>query len=550
MALDTTLDDSFAGIEDPPDSVTLDFTCKGRTAQTYPDALVDIKEDDKWVRIPVVEIEQWVNKDGPAAITRTSKVRFPAEWGNVSMAQFINGFKEQGGSGSDQPPYDEGRLWLRDQQTETWVLSQYGYVGGVGPTTDNGVLKFFMYDPADLLGMISISRSWNEPTLDDVLQFVVTGTDDRGKEVGLEDRSIFDSVSFFLIGDDNIPDVKFGNVRSGPESPDAEFTIFDTPEGSNLPPLKIDLEDAFRKAIDMIAEKVGNPSLSSYKRFQLNKDNMVDHLEWVMSLIDGRWWFEPQADGPMLVVDATAYKAGSDVGTFEESEYARRDFVDEVTIDGPDDPFEKGLDKIFEITGIDDAFEPNPWAVTRTLNNNALTDIKPFNSLELLGETTTFRESVLLASQIGINQARPKDFGESGSPGPYTEDYPYVELIYPPLVERAGGYKYGPPPIESDVVYQKEAERQAAQEFRKYLAESTEGTIEIVGEPNIIPFDTYTTVPVCNETYPNANAEPITWEVNSVKHISSGTDRFKTELGVSIYFDESKLEITSTYKTA
>lgn len=242
-------------------------------------------------------------------------------------------------------------------------------------------------------------------------------------------------------------------------------------------------------------------------------------MDWFTNLIDARWWFEPTANGPVLTVDATAYKEGSEEGNME-----RRYFVDEAVTDE--------WQKLRRDNGKDDTY----FTSANTLNNNALVDIKPFNTLLLFGESETLRERY------------PFQFGSSSAPAAMTSTYPWIKVQYKPLLERADGYEYSSTPIESDKSYLKQATEQARGEFRKHISEQTEGSMELRGEPHIMPFDYIVTVPTCNDTYRNANADPITWEVNGVKHIRRAGEQYKTELGVSIAVLDEHITVESEYR--
>jgi len=127
-------DDNFVGTdaETLPDA-DLDFSCKSAPREVHPEVVVDVKQGKDWVRIPVVSVEQWVNKDGPADMSRTAKVHFPMEWGERSIAEYINGFQSQNNLREQSDPYDECRIFFYDHELDEWVISHYGYVGGVGP---------------------------------------------------------------------------------------------------------------------------------------------------------------------------------------------------------------------------------------------------------------------------------------------------------------------------------------------------------------------------------------------------------------------------------
>lgn len=611
--VDLSIDDGFCGTshETLPEP-DIDLSCKDCSTPVDPDVVVDIKQDierrdflqpleeaigiefstfeeieELWVRIPVTKVEEWVNKDGPADMTRTAKVNFPFEWGDRTIIKYINGFNSQNNIAEQNDPYDECRIFFYDEDIDEWVTSHYGYVGGVGPSSESdGLGKFWVYDPADLMKGIQVSKSWGEPTLQNVVDFALRGVDEQGNDVGLENRSVFDGpIPTTILGVQDIPQQKRADVRE--IDPTGDFVITLPSEIPVIGSIRIPVGGLVGDIFDWSAENILDPLLKGQKRFQINRHNMVDHMDWITDLIDARWWFEPSPEGPVLVIDATAYKSGEGEGAYERryfvddeameefteiQQQARREAIERAQLqDEVEDP-------IFGTTVVpaeeeflmnddvpDDFLPPHNYEVFAnidTLNNSALVDIKPFNTLYLYGESTTFRERYQPDSGIDFNplveyyedlQVAGEDamnFKDAAGPGGFTEQFPYVKLTYQPLLDRAGGYEYSSQPVESDKIYLNEAEKQARKEFRNHLAEETEGSMEIRGEPHIMPYDYIYTMPTCNDTYLNANAEPITWEVNGVKHTREAGKPFTTELGVSLAVEEFNIETDAEYREA
>jgi hypothetical protein len=585
----TELDANFSGTSGTglPEA-DLDFSCKDGGV-TNPEVVVDVKQDtlpddpeaaaaaqigfdtqdEAWIRIPVTGVEQWINKDGPADITRTAKVHFPYEWGNHTILQYINGFNSQNNLADQADPYDECRIFFYDHDIDQWVQAHYGYVGGIGPAAEStGVGKFWVYDPADLMKGIQVSKSFTEPSIASVIDFALRGIDDQGDIVGLERRSVFDGlIGHTILGESNIPQAKEENV-----------TGQGVGELTNIGALGFEGDDVVEDTFERALDTVSRAATESQKRFQLNRHNMVDVMDWFVNLLDGRWWFEPGPESPTLVVDASAYKEGPEDGDFD-----RRYFVDRAAVDDWSDiqiqlrkqayiqqEFDFSQDNLLEqaeqigetvntefngeevtldfsakqlIENGDveaNVLPPhnyNIFAQVETLNNSALADIKPFNTLYLYGESTTLRSKL-------------DRFRDSAAPGMETAEFPWVKVTYPPLIERSGGFEYSAQPIESDKLFLQQAEQQARKEFRKHLAEQTEGEITLLGEPYILPYDYIVSLPTCNGTYENANANPITWEVNGVKHTRKAGERHKTKLGVSMTLEESLMRVESEYKEA
>lgn len=526
------VEERFVGPEGAGTENVYDMSMKSGDPPTRCEVKVDVKDGDRWVRIPVTMCDLWINKDGPADISRTAKVKFPGEWDGESVTQYINGFQEneerleaqegdiinnlEGAFDVDidfRSRYDECRIWFWDEDLEKYQISHYGYVGGVGPASENGVMKMWVYDPSDLLKRIQVSKSWGQPSIEQVIDFILNGTDEQGKPVGINNRTVFNNVTPYINGGEDIPQTKTSDVRE--EDTDAFVLTADIPL---IGPLRFPIKGIEGFLLNWLEDNVTDPLLAGHKRFQINRHTMVDMVEWFTSLIDARWHFEPTHEGPVLYIDATAYVGGEGQGS-----YSKRTFVErEVLTD-----FEEGI-----LDGI------NSFAPVTTLDNQALYDIKPFNTLYLYGEAAPASQRMQQGNyNVAVETAR-----RGGSA------FPYVKVVYPPLVERAGGYEYSAAPIESDKMYLEQARSEAIKEFRKHLAEETEGTITIKGEPHMLPYDHITTIPACEGTFPNVDLPPITYEVNSVKHSRAAEKRYTSELGVSMTFDESRLEVTAEYK--
>lgn len=484
----------------------IDRACKAEEPPVEPDVYVDVESGaGNWVRIPVTSVEEWINKDGPASVTRSAKVRFPAEWDGSDITTYIDGFR------GDQQQYDEARIWYRDKLTDEYILSHYGYVGGVGPSTDAGVMKMWVYDPADLLRRIPVSKGFRNASLEDILNFVVSGQDDTGEYVGLNFSTTFDTVDIKVLGTQESSDV--GGLSIGP---------FELSLAEDFPPQDGEFS---------IPEPSSESSFIGQKTFEKNKDNMVSVMNWLSENMAGKWWFEPAPSGPILTVD------------FRENATAGRRLFEDLNVT---DTLPTELEPFSgDVRGVE------------TIHNEALEDIKPLNFVEIFGETSSNRdEQASVATTSGITGVfaelfqETTEYAEAASSSGYTEEYPYAKAVYDPLLDRAGGYEYGPPPVNSDAVYLKQAENQAISELKKHLQESTEGSIEVYGQPYIMPNDIIRTIPVCEETYPNVTAEPIAYEVNEVRHKRSAGNRYTTELGVSFTFLESEVTITSEYRDA
>lgn len=488
-------------------SVDLDFSCKSESQSTQPEAVVDIKNDGQWVRLPITRAETRVNKDGPADLMMTSRIDLPVTWGStpdaknkIPIYEYVGAAKKDDG---ENATFDLARVYYWNQYTEEYSIEQFGYVASIGPSNENGVFRFYIYDAADLMTNISVTKTYDSPTAESVARFVAY--DD---EYGLENNSPIpilvvsstglgedvDITGFFeentmasdIIGwfDDTTPILKFLDIED---------------EDEQLNPLREYADDALHTG--------------GHKHFRRNRHTLVDVMDWLTDEIGGTWYFEPRAEGVALVVNN---------GVGDDFKIGRSAYYD-----GQFDP--EGLEYI-------NGFNP---AEVDIVHNSSLEDLKPINFLELNGESAD--------SFLGINVDRNVFEGPLGAPRGHTDKYPHVEVSYPPLLERTNGQKLGPKPIESGKQTLSEARQQAVKEFKKSHEDNTDGSIEIRALPPIRPYDYIAAVPVCNDTF-GSEMNPIQYEVNSVIHQVNAEDAYKTKLGVSIALDEDAIEVDASYK--
>lgn len=485
----------------PP--VSLDFSCKNEGSSTQPEAIVDVKHEETWTRLPITEVETRVNKDGAADLAATSRVSCPTTWGESEDGEGkvpIYEYVGEANKSDDEPPqFDTARVMYWNEYSEEYTVESFGYVASVGPSAQNGVFQFYVYDASDLMNNISVTKSYDGPTAQQVADFVAFDPQ-YGLEINSpipiigvsvtaprEERDVegfFESTTKQVVGwvNEDVPILKY------PQS------IFEGTEG-------------FREWLDDSLKTGG------HKHFRKNRHTLTDVMVWLTSEIGGSWYFEPTAEGVILVVNN---------GAADDYKIARSAYYD-----GQFDP--DGLDYI-------QGFNPVEVDV---LNNNSLEDLKPINYLELNGETA---ESYLLPSGD-----RAIVDGPITSPKEHTRVFPHVEVTYPPLLERAGGRKLGPRPIEAGTSTLDEARQQAVRRFKERHEDNTDGSIEIKALPSIRPYDYVAAIPVCNDTF-DAGMNPIQYEVNSVRHQVTADEPYTTSLGVSLALDENQLEVTAEFE--
>ena len=116
------IDANFDGTqhETLPD-VAVDFSCKNSdTATSRPEAVVDITNDEQWVRLPVITAKTTLNKDGAADVTRTAEITAPATWGQRADSDEKVQIYERVGidGGQDPSKYDEARIYYWNDYVE------------------------------------------------------------------------------------------------------------------------------------------------------------------------------------------------------------------------------------------------------------------------------------------------------------------------------------------------------------------------------------------------------------------------------------------------
>jgi len=540
-------------------TVETDLSCKDGNTPVDSEVAVDVQNGSEWVRIPVVRSDVWVDRDGPADITRTAKVTFPAEWGGVSITQFVDAFTREDVRGEGEITYDQARVW-HDEGSDGWTCVHYGFLGGVGPAEDTGVMKLWVYDVSDFLRGIQVSKSWSNPTIREVLRFVVDGSDDRGEPVGVTERTTFSDIPLVVISaagqyvnnsGDDVSD-GFGPLqllRNG-ENVTLDEQVVETKSTTQATLGSGPLVGGAPVVFNTGGLDVPVPRLDrspSQKSFSANRNNLIDVINWVVKEAGGKWHFEPTPLGPILVADLSL---DTDTGGVFDN-LAHRRFIDR-NVDVEQSPlFNVNIDEFKDVS---------------TLNNNAVVDIKPINSVELLGATTNNpnpnatvdlddgKEDVVeVEARTGTfsqEQTLEEPNVDAATSAPDGSVYPYVKVTSPRLLERANGFEYGPKPVESDTTELSQAIRKAVDEYRQHIAGAAEGTVTLRGEPHILPYDYVTTVTVCDGLFPNADAPPITYEVESVHHRREAGVPYETELDVALTFDENNLDITATYKEA
>lgn len=492
-------DGDFAGTsaESLP-SVDYDFSCKNENPPSDADVAVDIyKLDDTdafefsgdWVRLPVVEAETWQNKDGASDLISTSRIEIPMVWGGTEIYSFI------GAQSDDASVFDLARVSYRDRETGEWSICQFGYVASIGPAAGNGVLKFYIYDGADFTRQMPVTKTYDNPTASQVASFAAFDL-----EYGLDANSpliVNDVAVTTPVSEVDIVGTLEQFDRSGWED-----------ENTVIVPIKEAVGEEDANQAEVTTEWLDDAlHAGGHKHFRENRHNLVDVLNWLTDRIGGIWYLKPEANGVTLVIN----NGGSD-----NSELARNSYIQR----------QVNPSQYEYIVGFN-------HTETTVINNTAIEDAKPINTLTLAGEDAD--------SFFGIDRDQNLIEGPLGAPKGQSNKYPLVEVEYPPLIERADGALLGPKRIESSATTTAEAEIEAIERFKEEHEDNTEGNIEIYGTPQIRPYDLFTAKPVCNEVY-DIDTVPIQYEVNTVHHHVKSDEPYTTELGVSIRINEEILK--------
>lgn len=472
-----------------------------RPPECYAQIYVDIqapKTDEyyNWWRIPINGVEQWINKDGPSDINRTTKVVAMAQLSDeTDLDPFENGILSTDGVALDngsngvssvRPDLDKyfkgmlverdekyndtafvkARVYMYDSVLEEYVITHHGYVGGYGATDNSLLRKFWIYDPSDLLRDVPVGVTLKKnPTLRQLGNFIESGTDSTDTDVGFTLVTPFNSA---------------GVAYRGSDSADV------------LPREPLDEQDDG----GIIDDVLSLFSANTQKSFKRNRTNMIDVINWVANRLNATWYFQPKNGGIRLVfrTDRTNNEYGS---TFVDSSIAD-DSVDEEII-------------------------------VSTKENNALSDIKPINTLAVNGDTVT------VLSATGIDDTPFGDFidriSTENASSLAVEEYPYVKIRHEPLYKAAGKTELGPTNVRTDAESIQQAESDAVDEFMEHIEETSEGRIELFGDPFVRPYDFVRTVPACFGDQ-IGDAQEITYSVNDVHHKKYVGSPFVTELGV------------------
>lgn len=440
---------------------------------------VEVRANGVWYEVPVVSAELTGSSQKLSHIQRTAKVKVPERWRGERVTDVVTGFNQSTSGG-----YSLCRVFFRNTANAPWVISHFGYVSAVGPASEDGVIKFWVYDVADLLQAINVTETYREPAVQSVLKDVTerinaaTPFDVRARVVGELAKSVIQ---------DSDLDYEFSKLN--PQIGDAIVNI----------------------AADTVVRTVDN-LLESTKRFQRNRDTLVDVLDWLTDKTNTRWWFEPTADGPILVLDA------DNTSTVHADSSVR----------GVDDTVAEPYELVVE-------------NVIRVIENSALNDMSPVNAVTVRGEA----HGSPTGTGIGTVQTVTGITEQLGGPSVVAKRYAEATAQYDPLVDRADGQLYTGPVQEVESITLEDAEREATSILKESINNVSEGSISSFGDIYVQPHDTIVAYPRCGQLVDTSDV-PLAYEVTNVKHVKKSTEQFVTEVQVSLLLSDDLITTSSS----
>jgi hypothetical protein len=233
------------------------------------------------------------------------------------------------------------------------------------------------------------------------------------------------------------------------------------------------------------AAPVSDVDIPNPKRFTRNRDDLVDVLDWVAERIGAVYYFEP-TDPPTLRLT-----------TNPSQSYADERAGGSVTV----------------------------------RQNDALSEIRPINTLELTGAAGRRVE-------LGSIETTLPDFGN---------EYPVAVVRATELYERAGDTEVR----RADETRQTELDatvEEAKRRLKKLTDTKSGGSMDLAPTPGITPYDRLDVLPGCDDRLP-ADYDPVTYEVERLRHrVAAPTEQYPnphTEVECSLFTSLDDVEIVT-----
>jgi len=206
------------------------------------------------VRIPVVNADVHIRKEGSLDVTRYAEVQFPATFQGTRYVEQFRAVEP-----SLQTRFDTLYVELKDP-AGNYVPTFRGFVTGVGATDKTGVWQCRARGPAKLLTSINVGKQFTRTTGLGVVEFITQKLDEKSE--------------FSVSVPDGNADDPLENIEIFKDQQTIADFIF--PDNDSIPDL-------------------------SPKTFQKNRHTLQDVVDWLRSKSSLRLWFEPTNNGITLL---------------------------------------------------------------------------------------------------------------------------------------------------------------------------------------------------------------------------------------------------------
>jgi hypothetical protein len=220
------------------------------------------------------------------------------------------------------------------------------------------------------------------------------------------------------------------------------------------------------------------------KRFSTNRDSLADVVEWLRKRVPVKVWFGPTHNGTGI----TLYAA--------------------------------------ENLGVGYDLTPESEDIPKVIENGALYEMRPFNTLKLKGQTGQFVDVGPIEAEVPLS-------GDG--------NYPEVTVEYSPLVER-----YGDSLIRtggSELTSEAGVRQEAISRLKQLLDDVSGGSITTTLAPQCRCYDRLTATPACSGV--PTDVGPLDYEVQRITHsVTPSDDELpQSEVSVSLAVDSSEITV-------
>jgi hypothetical protein len=220
------------------------------------------------------------------------------------------------------------------------------------------------------------------------------------------------------------------------------------------------------------------------KKFSTNRDSLADVVEWLRKRVPVKVWFGPTQNGTGI----TLYAA--------------------------------------ENLGVGYDLTPESEDIPKVIENGALYEMRPFNTLKLKGQTGQRIDVGPLEATVPI-----------GGQG----DYPEVTVEYPPLVQRYGDTleRTG----ETELTGVAGVRQEARSRLKQLLDDVSGGSITTTLAPQCRCYDRLTATPACSGVPTDVGS--LDYEVQRITHsVTPSDDELpQSEVSVSLSVDPSEITV-------